>query len=73
MTYTFYLSESMPPKIDEKTLVLLNHLLGESNPITHPVQPQTDLRENIFRLDLPAAPGAEYFLDFGFMKVGSGK
>jgi hypothetical protein len=70
MTYTFYLSESMPPKIDEKTLVLLNHLLGESNPITHPVQPQTDLRENIFRLDLPAAPGAEYFFRLWFYEGG---
>jgi hypothetical protein len=70
MTYTLHLSESMPPKIDDKTLALLNRLLGESNPIIHPVKPQGDFREEIVRLDLPAAPGAEYFFRLWFYEGG---
>ena len=64
MNYPFSLSESMPARIDEKTLVLLNDLLG------HPVEPQHDSRSNFFRIDLAPAHGAEYFFTLWFHEDG---
>jgi hypothetical protein len=70
MTYTLYWSEAMTPKIDAKTAALLHRLLGDRNPIIQPAESRGNSREIIARLDLPAAPGAEYFFRFWFYEGG---
>src|SRR5713226_244796 len=70
MTYTFHPSEFMPPKIDAKTSSLLSRLLGDCNPFIHPEEPKGDIREKIVTLDLPTAPGAEYFFRLWFYEGG---
>jgi len=60
----------VPPKIDAKTLALLNRLLGDRNPVILPSETQSDIRENMARLDLPTAPGAEYFFRLWFYEGG---
>ena len=68
MTHSLHKSESMPPKIDAKTSSLLSRLLGDYNPGIN--QPKGDIREKIVRLDLPTAPGAEYFFRLWFYEGG---
>jgi hypothetical protein len=63
-------SQSMLPKIDERTLTLLDRLLNGFDPVVHRVQPQGDFPGGIARLDLPAAPGAEYFFQLWFYEGG---
>ena len=60
----------MPPEVDAKTSSLLNRLLGDRNPLIHPEEPTGDIREKIARLDLPAAPNAEYFFRLWFYEDG---
>src|SRR5712692_1800406 len=60
----------MPPKIDAKTSALLSRLLGDCNPVIHPEEPKGNFREKIARLDLPTAPGAEYFFRLWFYEDG---
>jgi hypothetical protein len=60
----------MPSEIDERTLALLNRLLGDSGPATPPLEPLGNSRENARRLDLPSAPGAEYFFRVWFYENG---
>ncbi len=59
----------MPPRIDEKTLALLNRLLGDRNSVIHPIESQGDFHEKT-RIDLPTAPGAEYFFRLWFYEGG---
>ena len=60
----------MPPRIDDKTLALLNRLLGDYGPVFHTLEQQGNSRENISRLDLPTAPGAEYSFRLWFYEDG---
>ena len=60
----------MPPRIDAKTLSLLSGLLGDCNPVIHHEELKADIREKIGRLDLPIAPGAEYFFRLWFYEGG---
>jgi hypothetical protein len=60
----------MPSKIDVKTLALLNRLLGDFGPVTPPLEPLGNSHENARRLNLPSAPGAEYFFKVWFYEDG---
>jgi hypothetical protein len=60
----------MPSKIDERTLALLNRLLGDYGPVTPPLEPLGNSRENARKLDLPSAPGADYFFRLWFYDDG---
>src|SRR5579859_3415933 len=60
----------MPAITDEKTLALLSRLLGGLNPLLHPVEARGDFPEKITSIDLPAAPGAEYFFKVWFYEGG---
>jgi hypothetical protein len=64
------MSPTTPQELDDKTLGVLNRVFGDYNPMTHFVKPQGDSRKNIWRLDLPSAPGAEYFFSLWFFESG---
>jgi len=54
----------MSPRIDAKTAALLSRLLADCNPVIHPQDPKIAI------LDLPTAPGAEYFFRVWFYEGG---
>jgi hypothetical protein len=60
----------MPARIDAKTASLLGRLLGDCNPIIHPPESKADTEEKIARVELPTAPGAEYFFRLWFYEDG---
>jgi hypothetical protein len=60
----------MPARIDAKTASLLGRLLGDCNPIIHAPESKADTEEKIARVELPTAPGAEYFFRLWFFEGG---
>ena len=56
--------------IDAKTASLLNRILGDSYRDIHPEEAKGDIGERLAKLDLPTAPGAEYFFRVWFHEDG---
>lgn len=60
----------MAPRIDDNTVALINRLLANRSPFDQSSVPQGKFREGVARVDLPAAPGAEYFFKLWFLENG---
>jgi hypothetical protein len=60
----------MPLIIDAKSSSLLNRILGDDHPAIHPQEAKGNTGEKTIRLDLPTAPGAEYFFRLWFYEGG---
>jgi hypothetical protein len=60
----------MLPMIGNKTAALLRDLLPSFNPRIEAAEPVSGSRDATARLDLPTAPGAEYFFTLWFGESG---